>query len=121
MPVVDELAAALVALLRMGKHFFRLEDEEAQAHGAVAHDAFEMADAAATAELLLGIEADGDMAAFPDAIDIGPAAIPDAVAKGPDAGQFVELAARRCYSCGDGVGVVGDVDRSGDVVSGQGT
>ena len=94
----------------MREDLFRLEVEEAHAHGAIAHDAFEMAHAAATAEALLGIEGDGDVAALPDAFDIGPAAVADAVADGPDAGELVELAAGGGDAGGDGVGVVGDVD-----------
>src|SRR5580658_5581011 len=91
---------------------------EAQAHGAVTHDAFKMADTAAAAEFLFWIERDHCVATLPDALDIRPAAVTDAVADGPDAGKLVELAARGGYTGGDGVGVVGDVDRRGNVASG---
>ena len=56
-PQVDKLAAALVALFRLGKDLFRLQVQEAHAHGAIAHDAFQMSNAAAAAVALLGIEA----------------------------------------------------------------
>ena len=91
MPQIDKLAAALVALLGVGEDFFGLEVEEAHAHGAIAHDAFKVTDAAASAVALLGVEGDGDVAAFPYAFDIGPAAIADAVADGPDAGELVQV------------------------------
>ena len=104
----------------LGKNFFGFEVEEAHAHGAVAHDAFEMADAAAAAEFLLWIERDDGVTALPDAFNIGPAAVADAVAESPDAGELVELAARCGDSGGDGVGVVGDVDGGVDVAGGEG-
>jgi hypothetical protein len=89
-PQVDELAAALVALLCVGKNLFRLEIEEAHAHGAVAHDAFKVADAAAAAVALFGVEGDGDVPALPHAFNVRPAAVADAVADGPDAGELFE-------------------------------
>ena len=68
-----------------------------------------MTDSAASAEALLGIERDGDVSAFPDAFDVGPAAVTDAVADGPDAGELVELAAGGGDTGRDGIGIVGDV------------
>src|SRR5579863_10094323 len=54
MPEGDELRAARVARSRVLEDFFRLHIEEAQAHGAMAHKALEVADAAAPAVILLG-------------------------------------------------------------------
>ena len=50
------------------EHFVRLAIEEPQAHGPPADDAFEVADAAAPAVFLARVEADDDVAAFPDAV-----------------------------------------------------
>ena len=114
MPQVDEIAAAGIAFFGMRENFFGLEVEEAHAHGAIAHDALKMADAAAAAEALLGIESDGDVAAFPNALDVGPATVANAVANGPDAGELVELTAGGGDTGSDGIGVVGDVDGGRD-------
>src|ERR1700732_295984 len=81
-PHVDKVAAALVTLLGSSEHFFRLPVQEPQAHGAIAHDAFQVAYAAASAVALLGVERDGDVATLPHALDVWPAAIADAVADG---------------------------------------
>ena len=118
-PQVDKVAAALVALFCLGEDFFRFEVEEAHAHGAVAHDAFEMADAAAAAVALFGVEGDGDVAALPDAFYVGPAAVADAVADGPDAGELFQAAVGGGDAGGDGVGVVGGVDGSVDAAGGE--
>ena len=110
MPEVDKLAAALVALLCVGEDFFRFEVEEAHAHGSITHDAFKVANAAAAAEFFFWIEGYGDVAAFPHAVDIGPAAVANAVADGPDTGEFFKAAMGGGDTGGDGVSVVGDVD-----------
>src|SRR5262249_7831112 len=70
MPEQHEFATALIARRRFGKDFFGFQIKKAQAHGAVAHDSFEVAHTAATAKLLLRIERDNRMAPFTDARDI---------------------------------------------------
>src|ERR1700736_813385 len=111
MPQVDELAAALIPFFRGGKHFFRFPVEKAESHGAVAHDALEMPQASAAAEAFLGIKCDGDVTAFPNALNVGPAAISNAVADGPHTRELVELAASRRHSRRNGVRVIGNVHR----------
>src|ERR1700757_3464760 len=63
MPEVDEFTAAAIAFLGLSKDLFRFEVEEAHAHSAITHDAFEVTDAAASAEALFRIESDGNVAA----------------------------------------------------------
>ena len=58
MPQLDELPAALVALLGLRKDLLGLEIKEAHPHRAVTHDAFEVPYTAAAAEPLLGVERD---------------------------------------------------------------
>ena len=85
---LHELGAALVALLRGGEDLVRLQIQEAQAHGAMAHDAFQVPDAAAAAEFSLG-SSETTMwppSQTPSACGIAPEA--DAVAQGPDADQL---------------------------------
>ena len=112
MPQIDEFAALVIAFFGMREDLFRFAIEEAQAHGAIAHDAFQVADSSAAAKAFLGIERDRDMAALPNAFDIGPAPIADAVADGPYAGQLVQLAVFGGDSRGDRVRIVGDVHRA---------
>src|SRR6266568_3377783 len=120
MPQIDEFAATRIALLGVRKNFFRFEVEKAHAHGAVAHDAFEVAYSAAAAEAFLGVEGHGDVAALPDTFDIGPAPVADAVADGPHTGELIELASGRGHAGGDGVSVVGDMHWGSDAPCGEG-
>src|SRR5580658_7284653 len=83
-PQLDELLAAAVALARVGEDLVGLEVEEAQAHGAMSHDAFEVPLAAAAAVVLLGIESDDGVSPLPWALGVREAAEADAVADGPD-------------------------------------
>jgi hypothetical protein len=100
------VAAASVAGARILKNFLRLEIEETQAHGAASEDSFEMAFAAAAAEIFLGIQRDDGMPALPDSFPGREAAEADAVAERPHAEQFVQFASRRCNSRGHHVGIV---------------
>jgi hypothetical protein len=68
--------------------------------------------AAAAAVAFFGVQGDGGMAALPDAVGVGPAAVADAIAEGPDADQPVEMAARGGQACGYGVCVVQYMDGS---------
>ena len=72
----------------------------------MAHEAFEVSDASAAAELFLGVERDDGMSAFEGAGRIGIAAEADAVAERPDADDFVELVAGGGEAGGGGVGIV---------------
>ena len=94
-----EFEAALVAALTGGgvdpgmlEDLFGLHVEEAQAHGAMAHDAFDVAAASAAAEAFFFVERDDGVAALPDALCEGVAAVADADAESPDADHGVELA-----------------------------
>ena len=78
-----------------------------------------MAEAAAAAIALLGVEGDGDVAAFPDSVDVRPASITDAVAQRPHTGELVELAACGGNSSGNGVGIVSNMDGGGDVAQAE--
>src|SRR6185437_11048822 len=111
MPQLDKFSASGVTLLGLGEDFLGLEVKKTHAHGAIAHDAFQVADAPASAKALLGIERDGDVSALPDPFDIRPAAIANAVADGPNAGEFIQLAARGGYPGSDRIGIVGNVNR----------
>src|ERR1700722_20090210 len=103
-PHVYKFAAAGVSFLGLCENFFGFEVEETHAHGAIAHDAFEVANATASTEALLGIEGDRDVSTFPHAFNIRPATITDAIADGPHAGEFVELAASGGHAGSNGVG-----------------
>ena len=50
-----------------GEDLFGFHVEEAKAHGAMAHDAFDVAASAAAAEVLLLVERDDGVAALPHA------------------------------------------------------
>ena len=114
-PEVDEVFAAcgvfrLAALACGGEDLFGLHVEEAEAHGAVAHDALDMSASAAAAEFFLIVERDGGVTALEDSFGEGVAAVADAYAEGPDADEVVELAGGCGEACGDRVGVIEDVD-----------
>src|ERR1700742_2900338 len=94
MPEADEVHAAGVTLLRGCEDFFRLHIEEAQAHGPVAHDAFEVASAAATAVSFFGVECDHHVAAFPYAFGIREASKANAIAQRPDPDEAIEAPLR---------------------------
>src|SRR6476646_8472589 len=110
MPQVDEFATALITIASIFKNFFRFKIEEAQAHGAMAHDALKMTQPAAAAVAFFGIESDGDVATFPDTFEIGPAAIADSIANRPYARKLFQSAMNGCHARGDRVGIVGDSD-----------
>ena len=106
--------AARIALLGVGKHLFRLQVKEAQAHGAVAHDALQVTRAAAAAVTFFGVERDGDVPALPNAIRVWPAPIADAFADGPYARKSVELSPRGGHAGCDCVRIVRYVNRRRD-------
>ena len=114
MPQLDELHTALVALLRILEHFVRLHVQEAQAHGALAHDAFQMAHAAAAAIAFARIERHHHVAAFPDAFAPRINSKADAVAERPDANEAVQISVRGGQAGRQHVGVVVDVNRRSD-------
>src|SRR6202012_3693417 len=92
-PALHKVGAALVAVFCVGENLVRLHIHEAEAHGAMADDAFEVSDATATAESFLGVERDDGVPAFEGAIRIGIAAEADAVAERPYADGLVEQVA----------------------------
>src|SRR5207253_1821804 len=55
-PALHKVRAALVACLGFGEHLVGLHIEEPAAHARVAHNAFQVTHAAATAVPLLGVE-----------------------------------------------------------------
>src|SRR5207245_9443808 len=99
----DEFLAASIAGARIFKNFLGFEIEEAQTHGAASQDSFEMALAAAAAELFLGIQANDRMPAFPDSFPGRQAAEADAVAESPHAERFVDVGLGRGACRGPGV------------------
>src|SRR6185437_13432916 len=119
MPELDKLAAAAIALPGMSEDFFGFHVQKTHAHGAVAEYPFKVADTAAAAVAFFGIEADDDVPTFPHAFDVRPTAVTDAVADGPDAHQFVQLAAGGGHAGGDSIGVIGRVDGGGDAMLDQ--
>ncbi len=70
-----------------------------------------MADAAASAVAFAWIKGNGDVAALPDTVDVGPAAVADAIADRPYAGQLFKAAMGGGDAGSDGISVVGDVNR----------
>ena len=64
----NEVRAPAVACRSVGEHLFRFEIQEPLPHAPTADDAFEVADAAAAAVLLLRVQAHDDMSALPDAV-----------------------------------------------------
>src|SRR5690242_14971663 len=105
-PQFDEIYAALLALFGMVEDFLRLKIHEAEAHGAMAHDSFEMSLPSATAELLFAVQADNGVPALPNAIHERIAAKADAIAQSPDTYEPVEVAARRRHTRGDHIRIV---------------
>src|SRR5690349_18241205 len=83
-PQPDEFERTPVVVARRGEYFFGLHIQEAQAHGPVAHNAFQVAHAAAAAEALLGIERYHHVACFPDTLVVWTAAETYPVAEIPD-------------------------------------
>src|SRR5205085_4653024 len=118
-PQLDELDAARVALAGVREDLFGFEVEEAQTHRASAHDALEVARAAAAAEALLRVERDDRVAVLPDAFGQRVAPEADAAPQGPHAHERAEVAARRGYSGGDCVRVVDDEDGGADALVGE--
>ncbi len=107
----DKFLAASVASARIFKNFLGFEIHETQTDGAASKNSFEMAFAAAAAEIFLGIEGDDGMPAFPDSFAGREAAEADAVADSPHAEQFVQFAARGSNSRGHHVGIVENMYR----------
>src|SRR5262249_26403664 len=85
----------------------------------VAEEALEVAAAAASAKLFLGIEGNDGVAALPGAFRPGIAAVANAVAEGPDTIQLVEDATRSGDAGGGGVGIVVDAHGNARAVSGK--
>src|SRR5260370_1808082 len=105
-----EFLAARITRTGVFKNFFGFEIQKTQAHGAAPENAFQMSAAATTTEILLWIESDDRVAAFPDAFTGTEAAETNAVAERPHADEFVQLALRRGDSCGHDVGVIEKVN-----------
>src|SRR6266853_1772418 len=116
-----EFLAARITRTGVFKNFFGFEIQKTQAHGAAPENAFQMAAAATAAEILLWIESDDRVAAFPDAFTGREAAETDAVAERPHADEFVQLALRRGDSRGHDVGVIEKVNvRAGEFAAQRG-
>src|SRR5438105_15893573 len=106
MPESYEISAALVPRLSRLENLVRFHVEKAQSHGAMAHDAFQMAPSAAAAILLVRVEGNHGMAALPHAFDLRIQAEADSVAQRPYPDQPVEVPPTRRQSRGDNIGVV---------------
>src|SRR5207244_2054007 len=85
MPQAYEVRAPLIARLRGLENLVRFHIEKPQAHGAMTHDAFQMATSAATAELFVRIERDYGVPAFPNAFRARVPPEADSVAERPNA------------------------------------
>src|ERR1700722_5069776 len=120
MPQLHELDATLVALPRILKNLVGLHVQEAQPHGPLAHDALQMADAAAAAISFAGIERHHYVTAFPNSVAARIDSKSDAIAERPDADKAIQISVRRRQTSGQNVGVVINVDRSGDAAIAQG-
>src|SRR5579862_2676071 len=96
----------MIALSGVLENLVGFQVEETQTHSAMAHDALEMADTAATAILLGGVQRNHGVAAFPNPVAGGIDTEADAVAERPDSNQAVELIAPRREASRDDVGVV---------------
>ena len=80
----------------------------------MAHDAFQMAHAAAAAVAFARIEGDNHMAALPNSGRRRIDAEADAVAERPDADEAVQMPMRRSQTGRENIGVVVDKNRRGD-------
>ncbi len=98
--------AARITRAGVFENFFRLKVKESQAHGAETENSLEMAAAAASAEVFLGIQRDDRMPAFPNSFAGRIAAEPHSVAERPHAHQLVQFALRRGDSRGHNVRVI---------------
>ena len=116
MPELQELAGAVISVAGGDEDFLWLHIQKSQAHGAVAHDAFEVSDAAATAVALLGVERDDHVARLPDAVVVRMAAVADAVTEVPDAHEVVHGFVGGGDAGGQRVGIVDGDDRHIDAV-----
>src|SRR4030095_2816250 len=112
-PGRNDPGAPFVARLRVSEHFVGLAIQKAQPHRAATDDAFEMADATAATVLLARIQRDHDVAAFPDAVGGGVAAVADAAAERPHPNQRAEMSVLGGDAGGDRVGVVSEVHSDG--------
>ena len=88
-PELHEFDAAGFTGFGLSEDLFRFEIHEAKANGAVAHDAFQVALAAAAAEVFFRIKRDNRVSGFPDAAIKGVATVADAGAQEPDSNEAV--------------------------------
>src|ERR1700744_5458505 len=117
MVALHEFHAPLITLFRGGEDLVRFHVEEAQTHGAMPHDAFEVTASPASAIVLLGVERDDGMSAFPWAVRVRIASEAYTVADGPYADKAVELAARGGQTGRGCIGIVKDADAGFDPTS----
>src|ERR1035438_3016477 len=87
-PKLEKLAGPWIALPRRHEDFLRFHVQKTEAHGAMAHDAFQVPDAAAAAVAFLGVERDHHVARLPNSVVVRMAAESDTVAQVPDANQL---------------------------------
>src|SRR5579885_1280934 len=85
----------------------------------MAHDAFEVPDAAAGAEALVRIERHDRVSALPDSLRYGIEAESDSVAERPGAHELIELSMSRRDAGSDDIGVVECRDRREDSSRGE--
>src|SRR4051812_37337664 len=84
-PQLHKLAAAVIPLMGAFEDLVGFQIEEAQPHRALAHNAFQVALTAASAEHFFRIERDDDMAAFPDTLHCRITPEPNTRAERPNA------------------------------------
>src|SRR5260370_26645698 len=101
MPKLDEFVGTRIALAGRSEDFLGFHIEEAQPHGPVPHDAFQVSRAAAGTEALLGIQRYYGVAELPDAIAAGISPEADPVAQVPDSDHLLAHAAHGSESAGE--------------------
>src|ERR1700742_2750623 len=91
-PKAHKIHATSIAFLGSGKNLLRLHVEEAETHGPIPHDPFQVSSSPATAVRFLGIEGYNHVATLPHTFAVRIASESDAVANGPNAYQPVRAA-----------------------------
>ncbi len=113
----SELHTAPVPTGARGREdFFRLPIQKAQAYSAMAHNAFQMAAAAATTEVLIGIERHHGVAALPYSVGFRIMTEANSHAERPNPDQLVQTAVRRGDPGRDGIGIIGNGEPRFDAV-----
>jgi len=93
MPQFRKFNAPRLAGRGVREDLFRLKIHKPQPHGALAHDPFQVAASAATAEMLFGIKRDNRVARFPKTVAMWVAAVSNTGPERPHPDQAIQVPA----------------------------